>query len=382
LSDNFNSSNQGGNTIGSAGGKRIAQKKLTKKEGDYKMTRTWARSELDMAILEKLYDYKSLRGTTIAKICTPYDLQKTHDRLHALMDLKKLDSKTYMEHDGRTDRIDIGRFKKRGQMYYLTNEGVTAVKEYRGLPTQDNERGVEVLDNQLKSLFTASLLIENLKLPFRSGRNYKLENELPNYITVDLVYENWLIFAERTQTKEYRKKQCQTIKGLKANPTIGDIMIICPNAAKTIITARTWKDELGPEVRIMSRDNMQGIEMLLKGRTQAEVIKAVSAHKGQVVELSQPEDGNTHRVDGKMCIIKDLIGFSPKVMRQITSSLHQDNKKYLVVEKATQLPYIVRRFSELLKPGHEFITLDGACETSENLQKAYGRKRKEQVCEN
>lgn len=340
------------------------------------MTRTWARTRLDMKILELLYDYKSLRGTTLAKLCTPYDMQKTFDRITALVRIKKIESKTYMEQDARKKENSVNGFKKKGQMYYLSGEGVTAVKEYRGLPVKKYEQGIEVLDNQLKSLFTSSILIENINLRFRDGRSYKMEHELPNYITVDLVYEEWVIFVERMQTSVYRKKQCQIIKGLKENPKIGNIIIICPTEAQAIVSAKEWKDERGPDVRFMSRDNIQGIEKLLNGSIPAEVIQSVAVRKGQTAELSQPENGYTHVVNGESVVIKDLIGYSPKVMRQISSSLLIGKKKYLVVEKATQLPLIARRFPELLMPEHRFITLDGAYKTSENLHMQYVSRRK------
>lgn len=215
-------------------------------KGDGDMTRTWAKSRLDMDILGKLYDYKSMRGTTLAKLCTPYDLQMTFDRIYALGKLEKIESKTYMEQEGPTGRNKINGFKKKGQMYYLTGEGVKALREYRRLPVREYE---------------------------------------------------------------------------------------------------------------------------------SEVIKAVATLKNQVTELLQPENGYTHKVNGELCIINDLIGFSPKAMRQITSSLNEGKKKYIVVEKMTQLPLIVRHFPELLNPAHEFITLDGACETSEGIKKEYSRKR-------
>lgn len=68
------------------------------------MARVWARSGIDMRILEYLYDYKSLRGTTLAKICTPENYQKTYERLNAMVKLGKLESKNYMEQCGRVGR--------------------------------------------------------------------------------------------------------------------------------------------------------------------------------------------------------------------------------------------------------------------------------------
>lgn len=345
------------------------------------MTREWARQELDMEILEKLYDMKSLRGTTLAKLCTPYNLQKTHDRVNALKKNGTIESKPYIEITPPSRNGKPGVATKKGAMNYLTGLGVKAVKEYRGLPVQDYEQGIEVTDKQLKSLFTASIIVENIRLPFEDGRKYKQDNNLANYITIDLICGDWLIFVERNQTSQYRKKICHIVKGIRERKNFGPVMVVCPTESLATITARAWKDQLGPDARFMSRTNMQGIEKLLKDSTPAEVITSVATHKGQVIELPRPENGYTHKVNGEPIMIKDLIGFSPQIMRQVTSSLDVGKKKYIVVERMAQLPYIANRFPELLNPDHEFITLDGAHEMSEGIAKLYGKKRRKQLCE-
>jgi hypothetical protein len=345
-------------------------------KGDGDMTRTWARSRLDMDILGKLYDLHSLRGTTLAVLFTPYDIQKTYDRLYALQKNGRIAAKTYMEKEGIAGRNKINNYKKKGQMYYLTGLGVQAVKEQRGIPVNgDKEQGMKISDKQLKWLYDATIIVENVKLQFEDGRNYIKEHDLRGSLTIDLIYKDWLILIERSQSKPYLKQLCNKLRGLMLWPGFGNVMILCPTETQASKSARVWKDEIGPEVWFMSQTNYKGIKMLLRGIAHEKGINVVSFIKGRVEDLHQPENGYTHKVAGEMCIIKDLIGFSPKAMRQITSSLDEGKKKYIVVEKMTQLPLIVRRFPELLNPAHEFITLDGACETSEGINEVYSRKR-------
>lgn len=336
------------------------------------MTKQWMRKELDMKILEKLYKTKALRGVTLAKLFTPDNLQKTYERMNALKKNGTVAATTYYEILRPNKKGQPGCCKKKAAMYHLTSKGVIAVKKYRGEPYKDNEPGIKIKEEQLKPLYIGSLLIENIPLELINGRNFKREHALPNYVTIDLVYNDWRIIIEREQSATYRKALCQIVKGLLSAPYFGKVMVICQNEIQAALAARKWKEEHAPNVRFMSHTNIKGIELLLRDHSMSAIINAISAYNKNVEELPQPENGSTHIVNGEYCKIVDIIGYPPKTMRHLSSRLGQ--KVYVGVEKTSDLTIIAQKYPEILLPGYEFFTLNGlSCDSQ--VASMYGKKK-------
>ena len=341
------------------------------------MGRTWAKQEVDVNILEKLYEVKSLRGKTLAKLYTPEKIQKGYDRLDALKKNKLIAGVKYCEVENiGTEENPIKRGKKKGTMFYLTAKGVEEVKKLRGIPLDGNERTRIPDEEYLPILYIMSLLIENTGLSFISGREFKIENEIPNYVTIDLVCNDWIIIIEREPNMTYRKKLCHLIKSINKNTGISNkYLILTRTEAARANAIKVWREEYGPDARFMVQDNYEGIKNILTSNTIPEIIWAIDQNKGDVKTLPQPEDGYTHSINGERCIIVDLIGLSTRAIRQLSSALYEGLNPYVGIENISDLNLIVNRFPEILRPGYKFFTLDGIMGDSAAVTRMFSKKK-------
>lgn len=339
------------------------------------MSRTWAKQELDLIILEKLFDSKALRGTTIAKKYTPEKENRGYDRLHALKKRGLVEGIPYCEFEGngRKEKPE-GTKKKRATLYYLTADGVREVKKIRNMDEDGTERAMRPNEDQIVPLYFSSILAENIPLDFLHAKEFKTKNKIPNFVTIDLICDEWQIIIERRPNSEYRRKMCTQIKGLIENPACGNFLILSPTEQKRIISAKAWKEDYGPTVHFMVKDNYEGITRLLTGNTMAEIIKIIEQNKGPVEKIPQPEEGYTHTVNGERCVVIDLIGFPARSLRHLNGVITSKHKPHIGVESVGDLKAIARCFPEILHPGFEFFTLDGITGTSEAIAKLYGRK--------
>lgn len=339
------------------------------------MTRTWAMQELDLIILKKLYDSKALRGKTIAKLFTPEKENRGYDRLHALMKKELVEGINYcvVENSGSAEKPE-GKKVKKATLYYLTQDGVEVVKRMRDIKVDGTERTMKPDEGQLMPLYYSSLLMEYVPLEFKNAKEFKINNKIPNFVTLDLICENWQIIVERKQSAQYRRKVLQYVKGLMDNPVCGDFMIICPTETKRLMSIKAWREDYGPNAYFMTKDNYSGITKLLTYSTLAEIIQIIEDNKGLVEKLPKPEDGFTYTVNGERCVIVDLVGFPARPLRHLAGTITESHKAHVGVENINDLKIIARYFPEILRPGFEFFTLDGVTGTSEAIKMLYGGK--------
>ncbi|MDD3040403.1 hypothetical protein [Bacteroides sp.] len=339
------------------------------------MTRAWERQELDLKILESLYDVKALIGRTVVKIYTSGNEQRGYDRLHALKKRGLVEGIPYCEVKGNGRKENLpGKRKKRATLYYLTADGVRVAKKLKKLEIDGAERSMRPEEEQLIPLYFASLLAENIPLKFYNAKEFKLKNRIPNFVTLDLICGDWLIIIEREQNNAYRRNLCKQVKGLRENPACGNILILCHSELKRTVSIQTWKKEYGPTAHFMVKDNYNGIYRLLSGNTTAEIIKTIEQNKGPVQMLTLPVEGFTHIINGKRSVIIDLIGFPVRSMRHLSGVITPNHNPHIGVESVDDLKAIVRCFPEILRPGFEFFTLDGVTGTSEAISRLYSRK--------
>lgn len=334
------------------------------------MARTWARQDMDIGILESLYDYKSLCGKTIARLYTAERENHAYERLYALKKRGLVEGVPYYDIDEWN-----GREKKRkATMYFLTLAGVREVKRIRCLDMDGTERSMRPEDDQLTPLYFRSLVIENTPLELIDAKEFKIKNKIPNFVTLDYTYGEWQIIIERKQSAQYRKKVCQYVKGLAENPACGDFLIICPSESKRMATIKDWMKDYGPNAYFMVRDNFEGMSKLISGDTMAETIQMIEVNKGKVEKLPTAEEGFSHTVNGDRCVVVDLVGFPIRPLRQLKGIITPHHKAHVGVESVDDLKAIARCLPEILKPGFEFFTLDGVAGTSEVVSQLYGRR--------
>lgn len=196
-------------------------------------------------ILTALAKHRALTTIAISELCH-IDRQRVYSRLTTLMRNGSLAGATYFEKKGK-------HWVKRSTLYYLINTGEDV--ELSSLPPSYKE---------LPSLYTSSLVIQNIALPFEDGRTFKKENNLPNNFIVDLVHDNIVILIERAPSPKGRQQLLKQCFRLTCIASTQAIIVLSKTPAKISALRTCWKKHDGPQVQFFIQDDYVGISRYLE----------------------------------------------------------------------------------------------------------------------
>ena len=163
------------------------------------MVNVWQKKQLDLDILELLYNHYCLRGKTIADLIQVEIRQKIYDRLYALgsenkkgLGLISAEKFTGMNlYQDQTNKKTRGL--RLGSMYYLTQSGAEVIyKHIYNKPLPPDIRFKKPSPEALYSCYHNSLILENIDLPFQTRKQFRESNEVHRSYITDLVYQHRL----------------------------------------------------------------------------------------------------------------------------------------------------------------------------------------------
>jgi len=202
--------------------------------------------ETDYRIFTALEKHRALTPKAISESCH-IDLQKVYSRVTTMVRNGSLAGVTYFEKKGK-------HFVKRSTLYYPYNTG-NAELAFSSLPPSYKE---------LPSLYTSSLVIQNIALPFEDGRTFKKESHLPNNYIVDLVYDNVVVLIERDPSPKGRLQLLQQCSRLMRIASTQAIIVLSKTPAKISALRTCWKKYDGPQVQFFIQDDYVGISRYLE----------------------------------------------------------------------------------------------------------------------
>ncbi len=304
------------------------------------MPRTWAKQDGDLKILEALYRYKFLRGKVLTLI-SGYGERKGYDRIAALKRQGLMVGEALVKPDKIGKRVVN---KKVAAIYYLTTKGVVTVKTLITKETlRGDERGKKPTDDEKERAYRASVLLENLidmYDSFNSPTGFKSQQGIPNFIPIDLVYGNNLIFFAKSgpNMKQRITTECHALQ-----ERIGGIntLILSVDERRRNNFVDYCIENYGQTERILAQDDFVGIRYLLDPDQN---FKNYFINSGiEIKELDKPYDGCSYIIDGELANIFDVVGMPAKILRRVKRT---NGKIYLLVSNYKELKALYKHYPE------------------------------------
>ncbi|KUG05078.1 hypothetical protein ASZ90_017567 [hydrocarbon metagenome] len=304
------------------------------------MARTWSKQEGDLKMLEALYRHKFLRGKVLTKI-SGYEERKGHDRISAL----KRQGLIATEPLVRPDRIGKRVVNKKvAAIYYLTLKGVATTKKLIYEEQMNgSERSRKPNDDEKERAYRVSLLMENLidmYDSFGSPTGFKALQGIPNFIAMDLVYGNNLIFFGKSgpNMKQKITTECHALQ--ERINAINTLILTADERRRTNFVDYSI-EHYGQTERILAQDDYMGIRYLLDSNQD---FKNLFVNKEiQIEELEKPYDGCYYIIDGELANIYDVVGMPPKILRRVKRT---NGKVYLLVSNDKERKTLYKHYPE------------------------------------
>lgn len=335
------------------------------------MSRNWEQGPVDMMMIENLERYNFLRGRTLVKLCSPLNEKKGYDRIRYLIKGGYVEGDQYANFKKDFPKCFMYTKDMRGKIFYLTAKGKTALKEVKGEPITGKEKTRRPNPEVMPVYYSISAIIENIDLDFGSPRKLREAEDLNNFATVDLVYEDWQIIVQRQSTRIYLYhllKQCES------NSVKGGcrMLILSPSEAKRAALIRFWKEQYGAEAKFLRINDYESIAKIIQDETPAEIENAFKIQGIPIEKLPQPEDNYTHLINGRLCTLVDLIGFPAREFRH----LYKSNKRpFAVLSSFSDLQVLTKRFPECAKSLEGFMTLDSLSGTKDEIRRMLNARK-------
>ncbi len=234
--------------------------------------------------------------------------------------------------------------KKVAAIYYLTTKGVVIVKTLITKETlRGDERGKKPTDDEKERAYRVSLLMENLidmYDSFGSPTGFKSQQGIPNFIPIDLVYGNNLIFFGKSgpNMKQKITTECHALQ-----ERIGGIntLILTTDERRRNNFVGYSIEHYGQTERILAQDDYTGIRYLLDSNQH---FKNLFVDKEiQIEELDKPYDGCFYIIDGELANIYDVVGMPPKILRRVKRT---NGKVYLLVSNDKERKTLYKHYPE------------------------------------
>ena len=290
-------------------------------------------------MLKALYKHRYLRGKVLALISGNSE-QKGYDRIAALKKQGLVASETLVKQQRCGSRVIN---KKVASIYYLTTKGTVAVKILLGLDDlTGEERGRKPTESEMERAYRVSLLLEGLielYEGFESPAEYKAQQGLPNFVPVNLIYGENLIFFEKTNSNIRHRvvAECHAMQ-----ERLGGIrtIILTEGESQRANLVSYCIQNYGQNELVLPEYDFAGIRYLL---TPEQSLKNYFLNNFDFEELDQPIDGYKYMVNGELTNIFDIVGMPPRVLRRVKRA---SSPKYLLVSSPKEKNLFYRHYPE------------------------------------
>lgn len=302
------------------------------------MARKWSRQDGDLKMLKALYKHKYLRGKILTLISGNSE-QKGYDRISALKRQGLIASEAHIRQETVGSRV---LNKKVAAIFYLTTKGTITTKN---LITENSatgeERGRKPAIEEKERAYRTSLLLEgliDLYDTFVSPTDYKLQQSIPNFIPIDLVYEEKLIFFDKPQMKQRITTECQ---GLQERFSGIRTLILTEGERQRINLVNYCKENYGQNELALPQDDFTAIRHIL---TPDHSFENYFSNNGfEIEELKKPLNGSNYLVNDEPANIYDIVGMPAKVLRRVKRA---SGKVYLLVSSPQEQKILYRHYPE------------------------------------
>ncbi|NLN49030.1 MAG: hypothetical protein GX154_08130 [Clostridiales bacterium] len=287
------------------------------------MANVWQKKQLDIDILELLFDYYSLRGKTIADLMPHEKRQKIYDRLYALAGNNKkglgligVEKFTGMNlyHDQVSNRT---RGLRLGSMYYLTPGGAEAYYENKfNKPLPGDMYFKKPTPEALYACYQNSLLLENIDISFGSRRQFKEDNKMFRNYIVDIVHGDWQIIHARGMSEGYKTILSQQSVQAR-NSNINHRLILCRNNRHMLQLMKHHIESTSPQTYFIVNTEYEEIKTFLTTDPEEAMLRTISKYS----RVNQPITpvGYKYIIDNVPSNIYPLTGNPVRTIRRLQS---------------------------------------------------------------
>lgn len=317
------------------------------------LARKWEKQEADLKILEALYKHKYLRGKILTMIAGVGE-KKGYERLSALS------RQGFIVNDTLTKSINIGttqrpRYTNRkvAAIFYLTARGIVTVKEEILKEMPDGKERTRRPDTETcEDAYRISLLLENMfdiYDQFIPVAEYKVKNNLTNFIPLDLAHKNGMIFLEKGSGQSDKKNLLLLCQSMAERFNKPQTLILTSNNRNRSELLTFWKENYGQNERILPENDILAIRHILTGNPSFE-----DSFK-TFIKLPTPQNGYQYLINGEFAHFYDLVGLPAKQLRRAVKT---EGKIYIGISNDEEQKNLERLYPQLLQKDLEIITLE------------------------
>lgn len=335
------------------------------------MTRVWSKQDGDLKILEALYKHKYLRGKTLTLI-SGFGEKKGYDRISAMKRQGLISGETVVR------QVEVGKRiinKKVAAIYYLTTKGTLVVKDIilKEVITGE-ERGRRPTEDDKNRAYQVSLILEGLfdmYDSFSPPAEYKTQQEIPNFVPIDLVCGNNIIFIDKHNGagKNMHQKillRCQSLQD-RFNKKVNSI-ILSSNDRNRNSLVKFNAEHYGQEERIVLQSDFISLRYLLNpGQNFRNYFLNTEA---DIEDLKTPQDGCSYIINGEPANIFDIVGMPPRTLRRVKRA---SGKIYLGLSNYQEIRTLEKYYPEVARQDNvELLVLKALLQADPNILSAPG----------
>ena len=281
------------------------------------MSKGWQKKQLDLDILNLIYEFKALRGKTIVALIKEENTQKVYDRLFAMKKAKRIKSDPYSEKDMDAESNKRTRGLQTGKMFYMTQKGLA---DYT-LAVTGKEMADDIIikppsEDVLIKCYYNSLLMENINLPFTSRKSFLGNSNLYKNYSMDIGCNGWQLIHAHPFTENYGKLLINQSKRAESDK-INHRILLCRNNRHMLQLMRFHMQNISPETYFMLNTDYEVIKTFLSAN--AEELMHQSLGERNTIELPSTPQGCKYIINGEPSNIYPLIGNPARLLRRLQS---------------------------------------------------------------